>query len=164
MRPRARRSGLVIRELPGEVIVYDRESHEAHCLNPTAALVFLNADGKRSVMDLAALVTVECGAASREDLVEAALETLARASLLEGPPPTRGAQATRREALRRVGLAAVVFAPVVTSLLVPTPAEAANTCIPEAACSGATGQRCYDVDPSECELQTKSCTGAGVCS
>ena len=40
MKPRARTEGLVVTELPDELLVYDLERHRAHCLNPTAALVF----------------------------------------------------------------------------------------------------------------------------
>ena len=36
-----------------------------------------------------------------------------------------------------MGLGAALLAPVVTSLLVPTPAEAADTCIPATACTPA---------------------------
>ena len=40
MKPRARTEGLVVTELPDELLVYDLERHRAYCLNPTAALVF----------------------------------------------------------------------------------------------------------------------------
>lgn len=163
MRPRARRKGLLVRELPGELVVYDRETHQAHCLNRSAALVFRSADGRRTVSDIAARMTAELGAGS-DELVSSALEGLSSARLLDAWEPESPGPAKRRDALRRIALGAAASLPVVTSLLVPTPAEAANTCIPEAACPGATGQRCYDIDPSECELQTKACTGSGVCS
>ena len=170
MRPRARRSGLVIRDLPGEVVVYDRESHQAHCLNRTAASVFRNADGRQTISDLASILTAECGEEVSDDIVSAALASLAEARLLvgaayltEGPERPSAGGTSRREALRRVGLGAAALVPVVTSLLVPTPAEAANTCIQELACTGATGQRCYDTDISECEFQTKTCTGVQQC-
>jgi len=38
--PRARKDGLVIKELVNETLVYDLERDEAHCLNQTAALVW----------------------------------------------------------------------------------------------------------------------------
>jgi len=47
--PRARREGLVIQELPDEVLVYDRERDKAHCLNQTAALVWGYCDGRTTV-------------------------------------------------------------------------------------------------------------------
>ena len=51
MKPQSRRSGLLIRELPDELLVYDQEQHRAHCLNRTAALVFRHADGTRTLAD-----------------------------------------------------------------------------------------------------------------
>lgn len=38
-RPLARSEGLVIQEMPDEVLVYDLETNKAHCLNETAAFV-----------------------------------------------------------------------------------------------------------------------------
>ena len=47
--PAARTSGLVVRELAEETLVYDEERHRAHCLNRTAALVWRHCDGKTPV-------------------------------------------------------------------------------------------------------------------
>ena len=156
MKPVARTAGLVIRELGGETLVYDLESHQAHCLNGTAALVFRHADGSRSVADIAAAVAREADSIADESVVRLALEKLTQALLVQGGPghaeptradPTHG----RREALRRVGIGAALLAPVVTSLLVPTPAEAAATCIPATACTAAKfGQPCYSLSQAEC--------------
>ena len=69
---------------------------------------------------------------------------------------------SRREVLRQVGLGAAVLAPAVASLLVPTPAEAAATCIPATSCTPADiGQPCYNGGPAECANHT--CQGAGLC-
>ena len=69
MKPRVRRAGLIVRELPEEVVVYDRERHQAHCLNPAAALVFQLADGHRSVTQLASLVRETLGVPADEGWV-----------------------------------------------------------------------------------------------
>ena len=53
MKPVARREGVLVRELTGELLVYEQREHRAHCLNRTAAAVFRNADGTRTVADLA---------------------------------------------------------------------------------------------------------------
>ena len=85
MKPVARRNGLVVRDLADEVVVYDKERHEAHCLNGTAATVFRNADGWRSVSDLAALLSAG-GGPGAQGLVEMALGQLGEARLLESSP------------------------------------------------------------------------------
>ena len=40
MLPKARQEQLTVRELPDETVVYDLARHKAHCLNPTAALIW----------------------------------------------------------------------------------------------------------------------------
>ena len=96
MRPRARREGLVVRELPGETVVYDRESHEAHCLDRTASAVFRAADGSRSLDEIAASLDAPAGV--REEAALAAVAALDEAGLLEAPALDGP---TRRASLRR---------------------------------------------------------------
>jgi hypothetical protein len=159
MKPLARTEGLVVRELSSELVVYDTTTHRAHCLNATAAFVFRHADGRRSVQDFAVLM----GSRDDEGLVQAAVEQLAKAGLLEPEAPARPAR-SRREVLRQVGLGAAVLAPVVTSLLVPTPAEAAATCIPVDACDGTNnGTACYNSNPL-LECSSKTCQGFHICA
>lgn len=145
MKPETRRSGLLIRELPDELLVYDRQQHRAHCLNRTAALVFRHADGSRTSDELSAVTGLD------GDVVALAVEQLREAGLLEGavvageaPVPAQGPAAegmSRRAVARRVGLAAAILLPAVATIVAPTPAEAAATCVTD--CDGqANGVRC----------------------
>ena len=158
MKPLARSDDLVVRDLRGEVVVYDTRSHRAHCLNSTAAFVFRHADGRRTAGEIAALL----GPGADEDLVQSALDQLTEAGLLEPISASVASAPSRREVVRRIGLGAAVLAPTVASLLVPTPAEAAGTCIPANACNGTNnGQSCYvNNKDTECSLYT--CQG-GSC-
>jgi hypothetical protein len=166
MKPVARKSGLVVRDLADEVVVYDQERHEAHCLNRTAAVVFRHADGRHDVSDLAALLSAD-GAPGAEGLVEMALGQLDDAHLLEGaPPPVHEHGLARRDVMRRVGLGAAVLLPLVTSVLAPSPAEAAATCVNGGAggCTGNDGASCYCASSADC---TCTCIGGscqGPCS
>jgi len=163
MKPLARREGLLIRELPDELLVYDQADHRAHCLNRTAATVFRHADGTRTAAEIARLVAPE--GADGEPAVAEALARLAEAGLLERRPPL--ASPSRREALRRVGLGAAVLLPAVASVVVPSPAEAAATCIyileNPTGCEGKSGQSCscYGAPGSAC---AGTCLPTGVCN
>jgi hypothetical protein len=165
MNPVARRSGLVVRELPDELLVYDRESHQAHCLNRTAAAVFRAADGRHDVAGLAALMARPAGEAADEDVVRMALEQLDEAGLLEGgtaAPP--GAEVSRRDAMLKVGLGAAVLLPIVTSILAPTPAEAAATCVKS--CTGrpnGTPCSCLGANPCTDTCISQACSDGGGC-
>jgi len=167
VKPRARTDGLVVRDLPGEIVVYDLGSHRAHCLNRTAAFVFRHADGRRTIPDLARALAEDAGAVADEAVVHLTLDRLAEAGLLasrhvqEPSGALSPAAASRREAIRRVGLGAAVLLPIVTSLLVPTPAEAV-TCIPGSSCPGNTQGPCYNFD-AVAECPTLKCQGPGAC-
>ena len=52
-KPLARKEGLVIQELPDEVLVYDLDRDRAHCLNQTAAFVWQRCDGRTSTVEIA---------------------------------------------------------------------------------------------------------------
>ena len=130
--PTARHDGLVIRELPEELLVYDSETHEAHCLNETAAAVWKQCDGRTSVPEIAAKLSATPGKDidEDEDVVWLALEDLWKRDLLVGAPaPDDEAAMSRSQLLRRGGIAAAVAVPVVMSVVAPKAAHAA-TCIP----------------------------------
>jgi hypothetical protein len=159
MNPARREEGLVITEVMGEVLVYDLERHRAHCLNAAAAVVFRHCDGTRSVAQIAALLAREMGVPADADHVWLALRTLDRAHLLRhaGLPAPGRPRLTRRELVRRLGVAAAL--PIVTSVLAPTPAEAAATCVAD--CTGqAFGTPCSSTAPANCLC---TCDGAGNC-
>ena len=161
MKPEKRRDGLVVKELPEEILVYDLERHEAHCLNPAAALVFKNCDGRRSVTDLARLLRREIGASADESWVLLALDHLRKAHLLESGPEAGARRGlSRRDMLRRAGIGLAAALPLVTSIVAPTPVEAAATCVLAANCaSKPDGTPCSSTAPSNCFC---TCTG-GVC-
>ena len=126
--PKARNSGLVIQEMPGEVLVFDTVSNKAHCLNETAAFVWKSCDGKRSAADIVReFEASELGSVS-EDLVWLAIDQLSGKGLLEDKIQPRFAGKSRRDAIKTIGLASVVALPVIASLVAPPSALAATSC------------------------------------
>jgi len=162
MKPQTRLTGLLVRELPQELLVYDQEQHRAHCLNRTAAAVFRGADGTRSVGELACALAPEAGGADAVSAVRQALEQLSEAGLLERPlEPAAQEGLTRRDVARRMGIAAAILLPAVVTVLAPTPAEAAATCVNGAGACAAqpdgTACTCFGTTPC-----ISACVG-GVC-
>jgi hypothetical protein len=165
MKPVASNDGLLVRELAEEVVVYDLERHQAHCLNRTAAFVFKQCDGRTSVEEIAGRLQAEFEAPADETLVFQALDQLDGAHLLrhKPTPPPEPAGCTRRDAVRHVGLGLAVLLPAVTSILVPTPAEAAVTCVDDSACLSNVGMSCYVSSPALCD-GTCTCRTGGTCT
>lgn len=126
--PTARKSGLVIQEMPNEVLVYDLESNKAHCLNETSAFVWKVCDGKNSVEDIAALFGAQSGNPVQEELIRLAIDQLSEKNLLDQPMPVNFEGQTRRAVIKKLGLAAVVALPLVASLVAPSNALAATSC------------------------------------
>ncbi len=151
----------MVTELMGEVLVYDLERHRAHCLNPAAAVVFKHCDGTRSVEELAALLERELGGPADPDCVWLALDHLGRARLLRQrvSRPKEAGRLSRRQLARRLGIA--VLLPAVTSLLAPTPAEAAASCVTSCGPPNKPfGTPCSSTAPLNCLC---TCDGAGNC-
>jgi hypothetical protein len=161
MKPEKRRDGLVVKELGEEVLVYDLQAHKAHCLNPSAARVFKRCDGATSIRTITRSLRDELGTGVDEAWVWLALDRLGKAGLLEGRvgPPSGDVRVSRRELVRKAGLGLAVLLPLVTSMVAPTPAEAAATCV--VSCTGKPfGTPCSSTAPANCLC---SCDGAGVC-
>ncbi|HLJ67375.1 MAG TPA: PqqD family protein [Chloroflexota bacterium] len=113
MTPKARRANLLVQEVGSDLVIYDQVSHQAHCLNETAAAVWLHCDGTKSTEELATLT------GGSEEAVWMALERLGNANLLE----STGKGAGKMLAL---AVGAGVLLPVVESILAPTPAAAGS--------------------------------------
>jgi hypothetical protein len=153
--PTARKTGLVVQEVPNEVLVYDLETNKAHCLNSTASIVWKACDGKNSVTDIASIVASQSGAKISDDLVWLAIDQLNENSLLESEVKTEFAGRSRRDAIKKIGMASMIALPIVASLTAPKSAMASVSCL----CTN--GQ-------FECDAQQPGCppvcdTGSGIC-
>jgi hypothetical protein len=162
VKPRARRGGLLVREIGEETLVYDSTRHEAHCLNAPAAFVYRQCDGRTPVEEIVRRMREQLGPAAGAPLVQTALEGLGQAGLLEASPsPPRSVDPGRRALLRGAGASAALLLPAVVSLVAPTPAEAAASCVDS--CLGQPdGTPCDCLDPTPpCSFQCQSQVCAG---
>lgn len=126
--PIARHAGLVIQEMPDEVLVYDMDSNKAHCLNETAAFVWKSCDGKNSVTDIVREFEKNAGGRVSEDFVWLAIDQLNENGLLEASAEAHFAGQSRRDVLKKIGLASIIALPVIASLVAPKSAMAASSC------------------------------------
>jgi hypothetical protein len=164
--PRARRDGLLEETLGEELLLYDQDSHTAHCLSPIAACVWRHCDGERDVSELAKLAEAD------ESLVADALRQLREKDLLDGEPAlTQGTVpgVSRREAIGRIVRvgAAAAGASLIVSATAATPAMASSEALECCQCIDAMGKDCeciisaaYQTNPA-CMTY---CTGIGCAS
>jgi hypothetical protein len=118
--PLARTDELVVEEVADEVLVYDQRNDQAHCLSSDAGTVWRACDGKTSVSGLSAKLGMD------EATVSRAMDELEQCGLLDSGPKSAGI--TRREATARMAKvgAAAASAPLIYSIMAPTPALAAS--------------------------------------
>src|SRR3979409_49664 len=104
------------------MLVYDRPSDEAHCLNATAARVWAHCDGCTTVAEMAKLLEDELKTPVADEVVWFALEQLRKSRLLQEPwaATAPAEQMSRRVMVRRLGIATAVTVPLVTSIVAPT--------------------------------------------
>ena len=141
-RPLARSSELVVEQAQDELLVYDEANGEAHCLSPAAARVWRACDGYTMIDALANKLELDDATVTR------ALEELETCNLLDAGP-TVGTGSTRRELTMRMAKVGgvVAAAPLIYSIVAPTPALAASE------------KFCLALCPTGCG----SCQTAGCC-
>ena len=144
--PVARTESLIVKEVDGETLVYDLTTDKAHCLNDTAARVWKNCDGRKTVSEISATLSAEANTDVTDEVVWLALDQLEKFKLLEAAPARPGflAGMTRRQMVARLGIAAVTL-PAIVSIITPT-ASAQGSLIPPTFCCK---------DPKDCI--TNSC-------
>ena len=149
--PLARTEQLVVEEIGDEVLIYDRNNDQAHCLSTEAGAVWRACDGSTTVERLGANLGLD------HETVARALEELGECGLLDTGPATG---VTRREVtakFAKVG-AAAASAPLIYSIMAPTPALATSqaTCLGINPCT-TNGSGCADCYKAGC-----ACCGAGT--
>ena len=164
--PRSRTEGLVIRELGSEVLIYDLRDNRVFCLNETSAHVWRACDGTKTVSQLGQSLSETLGSplSESENAVLLALEQLRKEALLVNGENinSKFRGLSRRQAIRVFGAAAVAI-PIITTLVVPTAAQAA-TCLAPGATSAGTFPFGGGMDSNTClaALIARCCSGLGT--
>ena len=150
--PKARTENLIVKELPDETLVYDVQTDQAHCLNKSAAWVWKHCDGQRTVAELSEAMAVATENTADESLVWLALDQLDRFNLLTVAPalPAHLAGMSRRQWVRKIGLAAIAL-PMIISISAQ-PAHAQASLLPPGRCCG---------NPTDCA--SNSCSQSPSC-
>jgi hypothetical protein len=153
-RPRARRKRLLKEMVGEELLIYDQDSHTAHCLSPIAASVWRHCDGGHDVTELTGLVD------AGESMVIDALHELRGKDLLDAEPELMQDAVvgiSRREAIGRVARygAAAAAAPLIVSATAATPAMASSGTVSCKIVKGSSKTCCICTDQS-CVTSTKN--------
>lgn len=126
--PAARSTDIVVQTLGKEILIYDLNTHKAYNLNETLSTIYQACDGSTSFEAL------KQESNFTDDLIFLALDQLKADDLIENGDtfisPFSGM--SRREAMRKVGLATIIALPLISTLVAPVAAMAQSA----AACTG----------------------------
>ena len=159
--PKARKNNLVVQDLNGETLIYDLDTNRAVCLNETSALVWQNCDGVKTVSDISSVLSAESNNAASEDLIWLALDQLNKENLIEHSEEleSRFDGISRREVIRKVGLASVIALPLISSIVAPVAASAQSN-------AGTVGENGACTSDAQCiqnpTFGTRCCSVTGV--
>ncbi len=81
MHPRAREDNLIVEPVGDELLVYDRDRHQAHCLSRATAFIWRRCDGEHSAKELTRILGAELEIHVAERIVWRTLEALDRVGL-----------------------------------------------------------------------------------
>lgn len=145
----------MVQNLPGETLVYDLNSHQAHCLNETSAFIWEKCNGELSVDQILEAFDERFGKSAGLEAVRLGLAQLHERELLVNGSSQAVDMPDRRQIIKKIGLASAVAVPIIASLVAPQDAfSIAANC----ACTGniqCVGRAC----PS-----TNNCNSAGLCA
>ena len=127
-KPRTRSTQLLVEELVDELLIYDVERNEVHCLNGMAVRVWALCDGERTPSEIARALNSDLEPEVVETMVWSALDQFAERHLLEEVQDKpldvyKPEGMTRRQMILRLS-AAVALLPLVDSIVSPEAALA----------------------------------------
>lgn len=143
--PKSRTDGIVVQETKDEIMIYDLERNKAVCLNQTAGDVWKLCNGKRTISEIAQVLSEKENHPVSDQLVLLAVEQLKSESLFSNSEEidTSFDGLSRRDIVRKVGVASMIALPIVSSIVAPTAIAAQSiACFAPGTCIAAGDDLC----------------------
>lgn len=141
--PKARTADILEQETDRELMIYDLRIDKAYNLNETLAIIYKSCNGKTSFDE------VKYAFKFTDDLIYFALDELHRENLLTNYESRKFKNLSRREVIKKVGLASMTALPIITGLFAPSAAAAQSAsaqndanCLPVGVCQIPNGYIC----------------------
>lgn len=121
--PLTRTQNIIVKNVGKELLVYDLSTNIIYRLNETSAIIYCACNGKTTFEDLISKNKFT------EELIYFSLQELQKENLVQGADLTYFGALSRREVIRKVGLATLLALPVISSMLAPSSTQAqSNSC------------------------------------
>jgi hypothetical protein len=157
--PKSRKENLVVQELEKELLIYDLKIDKVLSLNETSALIWQMCDGKNSIGEISNKLSEKLKTQIGEEFIWLALNDLKKENLLINGDEidSKFEGMSRRQVIRKIGLASMIALPVIASIVAPS-SIAAQSIAPG---NVALGGSC--TSSVECSSAAPNCTGGTCC-
>ena len=127
-RPKTRNKNIVVQEMEKELLIYDLKDNKAFCLNETSAIIYQLCDGKNSVTEISLELNKLLKQPITEDVVWLALNDFKKENLLAESErfEINFNGLSRRQIIKKVGLASMVALPLLSAVMAPQAAQAGS--------------------------------------
>lgn len=159
-KPKTRNENIVVQEMESEILIYDLQTNKAFCLNETSALIYQLCDGTKTVSKISQSLTQTLNQPISDELIWLALDNFKKDNLLEESEQFEidFNGLSRRQVIKKVGIASMVILPIVSSVIAPSAAMAQSGGLAlNAACT--TNSQCQS---GNCFNNTKCCVPGTV--
>lgn len=128
--PKSRDNELVVQELGKEVLIYDFNNHKACSLNETSSIIWKMCDGKTPVERMSQILSRQLKKPVADEIIWLALDNFKRNDLLADNADfgIEFNNLSRREIIRKAGLASMIALPLITGITAPEAVQAASRC------------------------------------
>jgi hypothetical protein len=142
--PALRNENIVVQELDAEILLFDLKNNQAYSLNETSAKVYRACGNEITIEELKRRTHFT------DELIHLTLEKMQKANLLIENINYADTfnSVNRREIIKRIALSSTVTLPVISSIVIPTAANAASNPV-NASCGGTATSPCPRID---CEI------------
>jgi hypothetical protein len=119
--PKSRKENIVVQDFEKEVLIYDLNLNQVYCLNETSSLIWHQCDGKIPVSEISRRLSQKLKTKVPEELVWLAIDQFKRDRLLDESNPVEVdfSGLSRREVIKKIGLASMITLPVIASVVAP---------------------------------------------
>ena len=163
-KPKTRDENIVVQEFANEVLIYDLIINKAYCLNKTSAMIWQLCDGTHSIAEINQKLSQQSNQSIPEDLIWLALKDFKKENLLQQDEEIEinFNGLSRRQIIKKVGLASMVMLPIISSIVAPGAAYAASIapCVnPGGAAPGTVVNTCNFIFACNNILPPQCCSG-----
>lgn len=163
IKPQTRHDDVLTQELMGEILVYDKAIDKVYCLNETLSAVYNACDGSRSLAQIKETVGSRIQSPVSDEFILLALKQLDEKDLIANAADLKShidlPAMSRRELVKKAGLATMIALPVISTLVAPSAAAAGST----SSCTGQYGDPCSPGTTAPCCAPGFVCSPSGFC-